>query len=209
MTYARRFMQHGPIQGWRPPEPVDPSGAAGPLGPGPGHRRRHSTGALVGTGIGGVVLGVILSIVAMVALVMLVGMDPPGQVYGTYGPAAADRDVPGAGACLADRPEIVDLTSGARTVPCTQRHGSEVIGTIELPSVGATPPTAGLRDYVTEACGLHLRAYVGSGPDETDLGFGAIVPDGRAWRDGDRTAWCLVASRGRDDGVGSVRDSGA
>ena len=216
---------NGPLPGWvppptSPPEPGSgpPSGwGSGPPGPWPqqpwappGPARRHTTGALVGVGIGGMVIGFIVTVALIAVAVSLIDLGPPGTVLTTYQANASGRtDTLRAGTCLSVRTSLVDVSARDQTVPCSDRHESEVIGIVTLPDLTERPDAGALDDFVNGACGLHLRDYVGSTPDDTGLTFGGVVPDEDAWKERGRDVWCLVDSAGFDGGVGSVKNSGA
>lgn len=176
---------------------------------GPKPPKRFGTGALVGAAIGGAVVGGIVALVGLVLIGLLIDVPADGPVRGTY-PSLAEGTAPAAvGDCLSSRPSLADVTSAGEVVPCRERHGSEVIGLAAIPELPDRPMGKALDLFVSEACGLHLRSYVGSSPDSTDLDYGGVVPDAAAWRSGDRRVWCLVDSRDHGDGIGSVRDTDA
>jgi hypothetical protein len=165
-------------------------------------------GALVGTGIGGIVLGVVLSVAAVGVIAYLARDYVPNPAVGTYGPIGeTDRPVR-TGDCLAARPSLADVTDDEGVVPCAERHRSEVIGITEIPSADRRPGDQALDRFVSEACSLAFRTYAGSDPDATAIEFGAVVPDREAWVAGERRVWCLADSSGANDGVGSIRRSG-
>lgn len=93
-------------------------------------------------------------------------------------------------------------------VPCTARHGSEVIGIMAMPDLDRLPHGDDLDFFADDTCRLAFRDYVGLGYDDSGLWFGAIPPDAEAWRAGERRLYCLLESDGYRDGRGSARGSG-
>lgn len=215
----------GPLPGWVPPPtaPPDPGSGPpqwgnGPQGPWPpqqpwappGPNRRHTTGALVSVGIAGVVVGFAMTIGLLVVASAFVDLGSPGTAVTTYNANASGRtDALSAGTCLSARPSLVDVSAVDQTVSCSEVHGSEVIGIVTLPDVIERPDADALDEFVNGACGLHLRDFVGSSPDDTGLTFGGVVPDEDAWKEQGREVFCLVDSGDFEGGIGSVENSGA
>ena len=155
-------------------------------------------------------IGFILTIALAAVIGSLVDLGSSGVAFTTYQANASGRvDTLPAGTCLSARPSLVDVSDPDQTVPCTERHGSEVIGIVALPNLMERPDAPALDEFVNGACGLHLTDYVGSSPEKTDLSFGGVVPDDDAWKESGREVWCLVDSSGFGGGIGSVENSGA
>ncbi|MBA3282516.1 MAG: septum formation family protein [Acidimicrobiia bacterium] len=159
--------------------------------------------------IGGAVIGGVAALAALIVIGLLVDIPADGPVRGTYPSLAEGTDPAAVGDCLSSRLSLADVTTTEQVVPCRDRHESEVIGLATIPDVSGRPGDEALDLFVSEACGLHLRSYVGSSPDSTGLDYGGVVPDAGAWRSGDRRVWCLVDGRDYQDGIGSARDSDA
>lgn len=152
--------------------------------------------------------------IATIALAVMIGsfidMGSSGVAFTTYQANASGRvDTLLAGTCLSARPTLVDVSAPDQTVPCTEVHGSEVIGVVTLPDLIERPDAAAFDEFVHGACGLHLSDYVGSSPEDTGLSFGGVIPDDDAWKEDGREVWCLVDSSGFAGGLGSVENSGA
>lgn len=155
-------------------------------------------------------LGFILTLSLIVVIGSFIDVGSPGTALTTYHANASGRiDSLSAGTCLAPRPSLVDVSSSGQAVPCSEVHGSEIIGLVTLPDLIERPDAAAFDEFVHGACGLHLRDFVGSSPDDTSLSFGGIVPDDAAWKEKGRIVWCLVDSSGFDGGIGSVESSGS
>lgn len=164
----------------------------------------------MGVGIGGIVIGFILTIGLLAVVASFIDLGSSGTAVTTYRANASDRtDTLPAGTCLSARPSLVDVSAPDQAVPCTEVHGSEVIGIVTLPDLIERPDADALDEFVNGACGLHLSDYVGSSPDTTGLTFGGVVPDEEAWKESGRHVWCVVDSSGFNDGVDSVENSGA
>lgn len=221
---AAMARDQGPLPGWVPPPTVPPDPRSGPPewgnGSGahrpqqpwapPGPVRRHTTGALVGVGLGGVVVGFVVTFVLLAVVATLVDLGSPGTAVTTYNANASGRtDVLSAGTCLSARPSLIDVSALDQTVSCSEVHGSEVIGIVTLPDLIERPDAEALDEFVNGACGLHLRGFVGSSPDDTRLTFGGVVPDDDAWKEQGREVFCVVDSADFDGGIGSVENSGA
>ncbi len=219
---GREGGERGPLPGWAPPPvpggdpraawrpdgswpPGPPGGPVQPPWGAPRPPKRFGAGALVGTGIAGVVLGGVLSFVGLVVIALVVGDDVAHPAVGTYGPVGETAGRPSTGDCLSARPRLADLSDDDEVVPCAERHDAEVIGTTEIPASDRRPGDDALDAFVSEACALAFRSYTGDDPETTTLDIGAVVPDRAAWTAGERRIWCLVDSSGANDGVGSIR----
>ncbi len=186
--------------GWVPPP--GPGTPVGPPGPRPGAwpappGKRFGGGAVVAAGLVGLVVGAVglLLVLGVVAAVLGLG-DGKGKAEGTYGPLTESASLADAGTCFSVRTELADLTSADQVVPCTQRHASEVIGTVDLPELRGLPRGTALDDFTSGACGLLFRSFVGGDPKTTSLHLAASVPNRLAWESGERTVLCSVdASR--------------
>jgi hypothetical protein len=158
-------------------------------------------------GVGGVVLGMVIGVVGFVMMVLLAeDLFAPDRAatHGVVDPAAA----PGVGDCLGGTPGTTEVTSRDDVVPCAGRHGSEVIGTAQLPDVDRPPDEDDVDAFADEACRLAFAGYVGEDYQSSDLTFGTVVPDDAAYDDGERTVFCLLDSDGYRDGRGSARGAG-
>ena len=196
-----------------PPGPGAPfayPGQWGPYGPPAKAPRRFGWGALIGTGLGGLVLGGVGALIlAAIVIGFAGGFDSPGFVAGTHGPVAAESSVATVGVCLTEDPGSAVIATDTEVVSCNRSHGSEVFGIIEAPAAEDRPSSSDLDLFVDGACGIAFRGYVGSAYDDSDLDYEAVVPDRAAWAAGDRRVWCLLDSSLYRDGEGSARDSGA
>jgi hypothetical protein len=98
-----------------------------------------------------------------------------------------------AGMCLKEPIGRVVVSDGLVLVKCAEPHGTEVVGTFQLPK-GEYPGEATLVLKATEKCPAKTRAYV---PDYEDLGLqtGLLGPTVPQWEQGNRTIACVVVDR--------------
>ncbi|MFE0625618.1 DUF4190 domain-containing protein [Streptomyces sp. NPDC058864] len=78
------------------------------------------------------------------------------------------------------------------TVPCTQRHAAEVVGSFRLPGPQGYPGDAALRDRVEERCRRLADGYaMDSWAVPADVEVYYYAPDRETWRLGDREVTCV------------------
>lgn len=117
-------------------------------------------------------------------------------------------DAPVVGDCLAEWPDVADVTTRADVVSCEEEHLSEVIGVVAMPELDRPPRGDELEYFVDDACRLAFADYVGISYDDSELWFGGVPPDEEAWQAGDRSLYCLLESDGYRDGRGSAGGAG-
>ena len=153
--------------------------------------------------------GFISAIVTVVGLVVIaLAFGTPDAIVGTH-PAVAEGSPPvKVGDCLGTPPSVVTVADRSEVVACDEAHDAEVAGVIQVPGGEDQPSEDDLQQFVDDACAIAFRGYVGSDPDTSQYGYGAVVPSDGAWEDGDRTVFCLVNTIHTPSGAGSVRGSG-
>jgi hypothetical protein len=174
---------------WVPPQPRKRFGWGGMFG-------AFVLGGLVATGV---------IIAGMVLLVTTFGT--PDTIVGTHPPAAEGAQVAKVGECLSGSPPEAVVVDDSDVVDCDELHGSEVAAVITAPGERSTPGDDMLATFVDEACTMAFEDYVGSGVNESELGYGGVAPSDEAWAEGDRRVWCLVDTTILEPGEGTVRNS--
>lgn len=181
--------------GW-PPAPTAPTEptappAYGPYGsyaPASPKSRQYGCGALIAAAIGGAVVGVVavfgLALIFEDALsfdLIVARHDAVGEAGGVE-----------VGDCLEADPADVDVTSRDGVVDCDRSHGAEVMGIVTIPELSGPPSDGRMNDFVTEACALVFRDYVGEDYFSSEKEIGAQPPSDAAWDEGDRSLFCLL-----------------
>jgi hypothetical protein len=194
------------------PSPYAPPGYS-PMGfpappPSAGPRRRFRTRAVVFGWLGGIAVGIALTVV-LALLILGPPWEPPGAIVARHGGIAGVGSAPKRGECLVGVPEEADVTSRDDVTACEARHGSEVLGVVTMPEVDAPPHDSDADFFADDACRIAFRDYIGQSWDDSDLEMGAVAPTPAAWRAGDRTLFCLLDSHTFQDGRGSARNSAA
>ncbi len=89
----------------------------------------------------------------------------------------------------------VEVIEEVDPIDCAEQHQVEVVAEIQLADAdGATyPGQDGLMAQTLADCFDDFLLYTGVVMFKTDLGTYTLVPALEAWKDGDRTALCLVA----------------
>lgn len=195
----------GPPPGWVPP-PVDPGPAGapygvpgGPYGP-PPKAKRFGWAALVLAFVG----GAIASLAVVAVLVGIFVATDKGPSSGSHGVVREGASVPAVGDCLGPAPAQATVSDDSDVVDCDEAHGTEVAAVVEIPAGNRRPATTDLNYLADDVCQVAFEGYVGKGYDSSDLDYRSVLPSVAAWKQGDRTLFCLVDSDGLS---GTVRNS--
>lgn len=186
-----------------------PGGWPQPWSPPPAPNKKFGWGGLIGAFFIGVVATVVGGFVLLILIGLALGDDFDSGFFETttHTYVSAEADVPEVGDCLGADPDTADITTEADIVDCDESHGAEVAAVVDAPGGEARPSSEDLDLYADDACLLAFEAYVGSDWDESDLDYGAQIPDADAWRRGDRTVWCLIDTTDGFGEDGTVRNS--
>jgi Septum formation len=171
-------------------------------------RRRFRTRAVVLGWLGGIAVGIALT-VALALLILGSPCEPPGAIVARHSGIVSVESASKRGDCLVGVPEEADVTSRADVTGCEARHGSEVLGVVTLPEVDDPPHESDADFFADDACRTAFRDYIGQSWEDSDLDTGAVAPTPGAWRAGDRTLFCLLDSHTFQDGRGSAGNSAA
>jgi hypothetical protein len=174
----------------------------------PAQRRGFGCGALVGAAIGGAIVGGVVTIgLLVIASGVIDDALGLGQIAAHHAYVADLGDAPKVGDCLSGAPAEVDVVNLEDVVDCGTRHGSEVIGVALLPELARPPSNDDIEAAVDEVCILAFEDYVGGDYYSSDFEYRSLTPGDAAWKQGDRSVFCLLPSEDFDNGVGSARGS--
>ena len=193
-------------------------GAAGPVGLGLGIgalRRIRRTGARGrGLAIAGIAVGAVMTLgfagyIALVAVGVSGGFDDTTYSTDTSGTAVTppSTDVVDdmvepyvlptgltPGLCYADAPYTYDLSDGV-PVDCTQPHGAEIIGLVELTSAptGMIDDAGPAVDEAWDACTAQMDVLA-TDASTSDLWMQLFYPYPDQWAAGETSGYCLISA---------------